>query len=60
MCMVIRYSAMTLKAKLTPNSLTLAFQQEILIFKESVELNWTDVAMATLLPAAELPWDQAA
>lgn len=59
MCVVIRYSAMTLKAKLTPNSLTSAFQQ-ILIFKETMELNWTDVAMATLLPAAELPWDQAA
>lgn len=51
---------MTLKAKLTPNSLTLVFQQEIVIYKESMELNRTDVAMATPLPAAELHWDQAA
>ena len=43
---------MTLKAKLTPNSLTLVFQQEIVIYKESMELNRTDVAMATPLPAA--------
>ena len=51
---------MTLKTKSTPNSLTLVFHQEIVIYKESVELNRTDVAMATPLPAAELHWDQAA
>ena len=44
---------MTLKAKLTPNSLTLVFQQEIVIYKESMEPNRTDVAMATPL----LPWE---
>ena len=45
---------MTLKAKLTPNSLTLVFHQEIVIYKESMELNRTDVAMATPLL---LPWE---
>lgn len=51
---------MTLKARITKNSLTVAFLQQILIFKESLELILTDVAMTTLPPAAELCWDLAA
>ena len=45
---------MTLKAKLIPNSLTLVFQQESVIYKGSMEPNRTDVAMATPLL---LPWE---
>lgn len=48
---------MTLKTKLTKNLLTLTFLQKILVFKEGMELILTDVAMATLLPAAESHWD---
>lgn len=51
---------MTLKARITKNSLAVTFLQQILSFKESLELILTDVAMTTLPPAAELCWDPAA
>lgn len=51
---------MALKARITKNSLTVAFLQQTLIFKESLELILTDVAMTTLPLAAELCWDLAA